>query len=424
VIGSSSLCSTPDFRPFLRSQSGLRSRFVLILFLASLPLHHALAQSSPSLKTDLVKTDSVKAEPASAISPADYQSRLQNLDQLIAACQQATTAEGCQSQQVGPDVKVALPSGPRSVHFAWLRTLLARAAGEKSLALKAAQEKAAKSQAAKPPASESASPASPQTESQDYIPPATAQRLTDARQRLVQDEQAVEQSVQQAVTAPARPTSSAANSQRAALAAILAAKEYNTAVKGPTLKQRILEKIGNWIDKFFGALVETGSRSKWIGITAEIVFVLLICIALVWFLIRLERQGRYGPTSLGPGAGAASARDWQLWLEDARQAATRAAWRDAIHLLYWASISRLESSGLWPADRARTPREYLALLASDNPHYPGLSALTRSFERTWYAARPAAESDFQQAERLAAQLGAQARTGHATRYAESPARPQ
>jgi len=129
---------------------------------------------------------------------------------------------------------------------------------------------------------------------------------------------------------------------------------------------------------------------------------------LVWFLIRLERRGRLGIGSIRPetGAGAASARDWQLWLADARAADGQGAWRDAIHLLYWASISRLESGGLWPADRARTPREYLALLSSESAQRPALATLTRSFERAWYAGRPAGESDFRQAEQLAAQLGA------------------
>jgi hypothetical protein len=130
---------------------------------------------------------------------------------------------------------------------------------------------------------------------------------------------------------------------------------------------------------------------------------------LVWLLIRLQRQGRLGAAGFRPeaGSGAASTRDWQLWLRDAEEAAGQGAWRDAIHFLYWASISRLESSGLWPADRARTPREYLTLLSAKSAQRAGLAALTRSFERTWYAGRPAAEADFHQAEQVAAQFGAQ-----------------
>ena len=79
-------------------------------------------------------------------------------------------------------------------------------------------------------------------------------------------------------------------------------------------------------------------------------------------------------------------------------------WREAIHFVYWAAISRLESRRLWPADRARTPREYLALVAAEDPRKPGLSQLTGTFERFWYGGRPAGEGDYKNAENLASSL--------------------
>jgi hypothetical protein len=85
--------------------------------------------------------------------------------------------------------------------------------------------------------------------------------------------------------------------------------------------------------------------------------------------------------------------------------AQRGLWREAIHFLYWASISRLESKRLWPADRARTPREYLKLLPVADPRKLVLTSLTRSFERTWYGGREAQDSDFDAASKLAADLG-------------------
>ena len=68
------------------------------------------------------------------------------------------------------------------------------------------------------------------------------------------------------------------------------------------------------------------------------------------------------------------------------------------------AISRLESKRLWPADRARTPREYLALVAPEDPRRDSLAALTRSFERTWYGGREAGEEDYRAAESLASGL--------------------
>jgi hypothetical protein len=110
---------------------------------------------------------------------------------------------------------------------------------------------------------------------------------------------------------------------------------------------------------------------------------------------------RLVPDDAGPATNAASARDWQLWLEDARRAAGAGLWREAIHYVYWASISRLESKRLWPADRARTPREYLALVAPDDPRRARLAQLTGSFELTWYGGRTAGERDYRRAEELA-----------------------
>ena len=338
------------------------------------------------------------------VSSVDYRARLHALDEVIAACRAAMTSANCQSSRVGPDLQVALPGDTRQVHFAWLRSLLDQAAAGKESSETEIQVEKVKKQAAAP--DKNTTPVQ-SAEPRDYIPPTLQQRLEDAHKRLADEEHETERDNHQ------KAPQQTASPQHATLAAILAARDYHPALAGRSIKQRVLEKIGNWINKFIGSLVRAGAKSKWIGITAEIAFVALLCVALVWFLIRLEKQGRFTPESLGPGAGAASARDWQLWLQDAHAAASRSAWRDAIHLLYWASISRLESSGLWPADRARTPREYLALIGRENPQHAGLNALTRSFERTWYAARPASEADFQLAEQLASQLaersGAQSR---------------
>jgi hypothetical protein len=329
------------------------------------------------------------------VSLADFQARLHTLDQLVAQCQSAITSANCPASQVGPDIQIALPSGSRQVHFAWLRNLLDTAADS---------EKKSPDKAKAKPAKAGEDSEDPDTTSPpEFQPPSLAEQLADARKRLAADAQLAATWTQTS----SGPSKAAPSPQRQTLDRILAQKEYHPAVAGPSLLDRAFEKIGNWIDNILGKLEQAGFRSKWVGVTAEILFVLALTIALIWFLIRLERQGRMNATQFLPGSGGAapSARDWQLWLEDARRAATQSAWRDAIHLLYWASISRLESLGLWPADRARTPREYLALLTQENAHHADLKTLTRSFERTWYAGRPAAEADFRQAAEVAAKLG-------------------
>ena len=89
-----------------------------------------------------------------------------------------------------------------------------------------------------------------------------------------------------------------------------------------------------------------------------------------------------------------SAKEWAVWLAEARAAAAKGEWRDAIHLAYWAGISFLERQGMWKPDQARTPREYLRLLSSASEYRETLSALTRIFELAWYANRGASERSF------------------------------
>jgi hypothetical protein len=133
------------------------------------------------------------------------------------------------------------------------------------------------------------------------------------------------------------------------------------------------------------------------------------CTLLVWLIVRLERNARVRLVpDIETSPDAPSAREWQVWLKDAQAAAAGGQWREAIHSVYWASIARLESGRLWPADRARTPREYLALLRGTDPRKPKLTALTRSFEHTWYGGREAAAADFNTAMALAADLGVEA----------------
>jgi hypothetical protein len=378
------------------------------------------------------------------VSAAELRARLQTLQQLVEECQRSTTPDHCQSDRVGSDLQLALPSGSRSIRFAWLRNLLDHAAspagekdgtsetvggGKQPLNHRDTKDKAEKTPASVSKNQDSSNPSdSEDGESEDggsappqLERPTLAQQLEEARKRLNADLDQIGSLSVAAQTGSqaglgANPKVAAkdnsnpaadSSSQRQILARILAANEYHTVVAGPSLLDRLYERVENWIDRALAKLAQAGFKSKWVGYTAEIGFVLLICIGLVWFLMRLERQGRLELALMrsGPGEDTASARDWQLWLKDARAAAAQGAWRDAIHLLYWASISRLESSGQWPADRARTPREYLALLSPDSAQRPQLTRLTRSLEHTWYAGKSADEGDFRTAEEVAAKLG-------------------
>jgi uncharacterized protein DUF4129 len=364
-------------RPLSGSRHGAARAFAVFTLLA-VSLSEPIAGRSQELPSNAGWRD---------LSLEQYQQRLQNLDSVVAACQKQrsgaraaqTSFPACDPAQIGPDDRVQWPSDAtsqtREVRYDWLRSVLSRAAKKSSAPDKGIF-------AAIPGA--------------DDKPPSVDELLSAARQRLRDD------AVQTGSPLAPNPDYSR---ERATMKSILAQRAYQSVTQVSALA-RFREWLGNLLDKLFSGLIRFGSHSPWIAWLLRILLLVAICTTLVWFLLRIERRSRIRLIpDLEPVPGAPSAREWQLWLRDAQAMAARGLWREAIHFVYWASIARLESKRLWPADRARTPREYLALLAATDPRKPNLKALTRSFERTWYGGRTAQASDFNAALEQAAALG-------------------
>ncbi len=300
----------------------------------------------------------------------DYRKHLQELTLVVGACAKARDLRSCDPMLVGPDDRVPLADsgkgGRRLVRYGWLRILLSKAE----------------------------EPDQPKPGPSDE--PDTGQLLTAAASRLAED----------AAHANAAAMSLPAHvAEHEVMRQVLAGRDFSD-LEQPSASDTLKEKLGAWLNKIFQNASLLRAGSAWVGRLVVWGFILAVCLGLAWALLQLERRWRIRltPEQEGTAAGAASARDWQRWLEDARQAASGGRWREAIHFAYWAAISRLESRRLWPADRARTPREYLALVAHDDPRRAGLKALTVSFERTWYGGREAVAEDYRQAEELAAGL--------------------
>lgn len=329
-----------------------------------------------------------RAQTAPNAAIAAYTQHLGELQSLVASCQKQRTAAACDSAQVGSNDHIPWPPGStareREIDYDWLRALLNDAGKPESGKDTAAQAGGASNSAAgtKPSAPSSA--------------PSMDALLTEARQRLAADAQRV-----------AQPAAAVGDysAQRRALTAILAQRAYQ-GVAQTTMREHFLEWFGNVLNAILGSLMRFGARSPWIGFVLRALLLGGACLLLVWFLIRLERRSRIRLMADGPGfSNAPSTRNWQLWLRDAQAMAAQGLWREGIHFLYWAAIARLESHQSWAADRARTPREYLLLLPASDPRRAGLTALTRTFERTWYGGREAGSADYQSAMRVAAELG-------------------
>jgi len=350
----------------------LRACSVLSLGIFVAGISHAQKLPTPS---------SQMAVHAEDVSLESYQQHLVRLESSLEACSQARDKKSCDPALIGGDDRVPVAIGAvterRLVRYGWLRLLF--------------QKTGTKDESSEKPKSASKPPGVVQAE------PPIAQLLKEAKTRLDGD------------LAQSRATLATAadhSKERAAMREVLAGKEFRN-LQEQTVKDSVLEKFARWLNHLFAGVSFLKARSAWIGRVIVWGFILGVCVALVCSLVRLERRWRVRLTPEGdqlPAPGAASARDWQLWLEDARRAAERTEWREAIHFLYWAAISRLESRRLWPADRARTPREYLALVAQEDPRRSGLWQLTGTFERFWYGGQQAAESDYRAAESVATGL--------------------
>ena len=344
----------------------------------------SLALPPARLAAQSVSAPAISSSKTRPVTLDEYRSHLQSLSSLVQACAKARDMKTCDPAQVGPDDEVPVSSAPnaqrRLVRYGWLRVLLSKA-----------QDK----DAAAPKPKTGATETEQAWENVRPTPPTTTHLLIDAQSRLAAD-------TAQAGNAAPAPDHSA---ERAVLQQVLAGHEYRD-LEETTAKDSAYEKVGNWLNHLLESAVRASARAPWLGRALVWGFIAAICVALIWGLLQLERRWRVRlvPEDRTAAPGAASAIPWQLWLEDARRAAQAGQWREAIHFLYWASISRLESKRLLPADRARTPREYLALVATDDPRQPGLATLTRSFEHVWYGGRPAGESDYRNAEQIASAL--------------------
>jgi hypothetical protein len=193
------------------------------------------------------------------------------------------------------------------------------------------------------------------------------------------------------------------SANRTKLNSILAQPEF--ASRNPGWLDRIDKRIEAFLVKLRGAVISflLGILRRLFGwsaiptVSKFVVYALIgaALLALIYIVYRTIWRDQ-DDTEIVPRDLPVSAKEWAIWLAEARAAAAKGEWRDAIHLAYWAGISFLERQGFWKPDRARTPREYLRLLSASSEHHATLAALTRVFELAWYAKRDASEVTFSQ----------------------------
>jgi len=188
--------------------------------------------------------------------------------------------------------------------------------------------------------------------------------------------------------------------------AILSAREFR-GVHGPTWWDQVKAQITDWITSLFMRIfgrVGTWADTKYV--IYGIALLILVCFA-AWIWRMLPRTP-LEQALLGVVGPAVSAKHWSEWLREAHAAGDAGAWRDAVHLAYWAGISLLEARGAWRPDRARTPREYIQLLSPEATERAVLQSITREFERAWYAQQSTGKPEFDRMLEQLQTLGCQA----------------
>ena len=192
---------------------------------------------------------------------------------------------------------------------------------------------------------------------------------------------------------------------------ILARSEF-AAVKPPSAWDLFRQRLAEWIERMLLRLLGGASKHPLGG---EILFWFLIVAAVgvvaMWIFRFFASRDR--GSALAPSTDVIAVRTWQEWVREAREAANRSDFREAVHAAYWAGIARLEDLGVVPKDRAKTPREYLKLVVAPAEgqfppapvHREPLTALTKGLERIWYANRGAGPEDFRESLRQLEALG-------------------
>jgi hypothetical protein len=295
------------------------------------------------------------AEPALRQSTvADYIRHLHSLRSLAAAC--ADNSFACDPAQAGVDEHVLLANKAAfDAHDAWINNVLA-----------------------------------------------SAKLLPDAKRAalMASVEAHLDADLADVESPPATPNFSAARSDANA---ILAGREFDTS-SAPSLRDRVLAILYNWLDRMLTHVAAFGSRSPWIGPLFEWVLGTVACALLLVWAFRTIRRQRVNMQF--DAARQIQQIDERVlnWMREAEQHASRGQFRDAVHCLYWASIVTLEGRRLWQPDRARTPREYIRLLDPASPVSSLLRRQTSSFETIWYGLRSAARLDYDSALDLHRQL--------------------
>lgn len=193
------------------------------------------------------------------------------------------------------------------------------------------------------------------------------------------------QSAGDASLAPARAQA------RTAIETILAQSEFQQSAASKW-RDSLQERVGKWFEELMARFGSGSGATRGTALMFAWAAALAALIGLgFWAARTIADRPRGALLDLGASA-AARPRARELALRAV--AAVRAGdTREAVRCAYGAALVRLEEQGVWRIDDARTPREYLPLLAATDGRHSAVVDLTRRFEQIWYGNRAAGADD-------------------------------
>jgi len=180
---------------------------------------------------------------------------------------------------------------------------------------------------------------------------------------------------------------------RAALATVLADREYQTHGAQPNWWAMLGMKLLYWVTRLFDLLSRIPGAEKIgsVGFYVVVALLLLPLLALIIYLVWRQVQQRRGAVELTSTTAVTALELPAVYLARAEELLQRGEYHEALKQFYLAVLATLEQRGWAMHDRTRTNWEYLAQLEAR--HLPAeattvLRALNRIYDRAVYGRQP------------------------------------
>ena len=233
----------------------------------------------------------------------------------------------------------------------------------------------------------------PQTQLTEHL-----RRVALIKERL----QAMSERLTEAQSAAGAASDKGAASRK--LAEILQRSEYAQKPKDQTFLRRLIERLLEWLQKFFPKPKPLSPGSAGIFSLIAQILVIALAVAVIGYVIKLllprlrksggKKKKEKKTARIVLGETLTPDQTANDLLAEAEALARRGELRAAIRKAYIALLVELGDRKVISLAQHKTNHDYLRAVRSNQPLYGNVKTLTDSFERHWYGLSNATESDW------------------------------